>query len=263
MRARGVLPAAALALALAFAPAAPAAAAWCEAPGRGLVITAVSLAHDDEALDRDGDGRPVDDGLKLEISPWVQYGLDPGLTAIAQATWTSTRREAAGDQGISALFVALRRELWSGGGQTLSLQPGLSVSPGPAARGRRLGGGLPAGELRLLYGTGFALPWAWAEDGFAVVEIAPRLREGGRDSRLEVGGTLGLRLAGGETLLFQAVSQHAFGPDDSDFAKQQLFASTLLPLGPALSLQLGAGYVVAGRDTPREATGLAALWLRF
>lgn len=258
-------------LLLPLVPAGPALAAWCEAPGHGLVIFNVTMATAQAALDEEGTARPIPLESKIDVAPWLQYGLAEGVTAVFQPTWGSTRQNlggdnVGGDQGVSSLFFGLRREIWSAEGEVFSIQPGLTVSPGPAARGRRLGGGDPLAEIRLLYGTGFALPAFWApvaSGGFASLELAPRLREGGRHSRFDIQGTLGLDLADGDQLLIQALSQHGLGPDAGSFAKQQLTVSTITPILPALSLQLGAGRILAGRGVPLETSGIIALWLRF
>lgn len=249
----------------------PALAAWCEVPGHGLVIFNVTMATASAALDEEGTARPIPLESKIEVAPWLQFGLAEGVTAVFQPTWGSTRQNLGGDtmggdQGISSLFFGLRREIWSAEGEVFSIQPGLTVSPGPAARDRRLGGGDPLAEIRLLYGTGFALPDFWApvaSGGFATFELAPRLREGGRHSRFDIQGTLGLDLADGDQLLIQALSQHGLGPGAGRFAKQQVTVSTITPLLPDLSLQLGAGRILAGRGVPLETSGVIALWLRF
>lgn len=243
----------------------PARAAWTGEPGHGLAITTVTLARANDRFDADSHRQPATGSLKIEIAPWLEYGLAPGLLAVAQPTWTKIEA-GRDDKGMNKLFLGLRQALVTEGEDVLSIQPGLTLPLSRGARATALGNDRLVGELRLMWGHGFQLPTPFTEEplpGFLVVEAAPRVTEGGDDTEMEANATLGLTIPDGTMVLLQAINQWRVGEASPAYRKHQIQPSVVFPLWEGISFQAGVTWVFDGASMPAETGAIAAFWLRF
>jgi len=239
---------AALALFAAQLAAGTAQAAWTEEPGHGLVILNTTASRSSGRYE------------KLEVAPYLQFGLAEGMTAILQPTWSEISTTDDAGAGLSKVFAGARLRLWQDAAEVVSLQPGLTLSPFDQAQSRLRGGGDSSAELRLLWGCGFAEPF----EGFVVAEAAPLLSLGGDASLLEADLTLGFRLDAEDLAMVQFVNKLPLDGGPGGYRKHQVVPSLVQDLGLfGLSLQMGLPWTYAGEDIPREIGVSAALWLRF
>ncbi|MCF4166960.1 hypothetical protein L2U69_15005 [Zavarzinia compransoris] len=250
---------------LAAAPGRPAQAAWTGEPGRGQIIVTSTLTRAEDGFDDDGRRRPMAKTHKIEIAPWIEYGVAAGYLAVLQPTWSRLDTDTRYDQGLAKLFLGLRCRLWSKEDEVLSLQPGLTLALGPEGRAARLGSAPDKAELRLLWGDGFEIPHPFGEGAvpaFVATEFAPRLSEDGGVTLL-ADATLGLKDGKGGMILFQIFNEWTVDAPTGPFRKHQLQPSIVRPLDDGLFLQAGVSWVFAGAATPAETGLIGAVWLRF
>ncbi len=239
---------AALVLCAAQAAAGTAQAAWTEEPGHGLAILGATASRSSGRYE------------KLEIAPYLQFGLAEGLTAILQPTWSEISTADDAGAGLSKVFAGARLRLWQDVGEVVSLQPGLTLSPFDQEQSRLRGGGDSSAELRLLWGRNLVEPF----DGFVVAEAAPLVSLGGDATLVEADLTLGLHFDQDELAMVQFVNKLPLEGGPGGYRKHQVVPSFVQDLGLfGLSLQLGLPWTYAGDDIPREIGVSAALWLRF
>lgn len=259
--------AARLVLGAALAAPLPAAAAWTEAPGEGLAILSFTLKSVDRRFDGAGSSRLGDSSRKREVSVYTQYGLDETRTLILQPTWTRFEAADVSAEGPSILSLGLRQRLLAEGPDVVSVQPLIRLPLASRERGSQLGQGEIEGEIRLLWGHGFAFGFDNPFDehtevtGFTVVEWGPRVPEGGEGAHIENDVTLGFRVDDGDLMLVQLFNTWPLGAPHR--RKHQLQPSTVTDLGDGLSLQTGVVYTYAGAGVPVELGAILGLWLRF
>ncbi len=259
-------------LAGALLAASPAQAAWTEPEGEGLVITAVTVTFSRADFDENGELFVAPVKRRIEVSSYIQYGLFDGWTVIVQPTYAQARTgtpEVTRAEGLSKFFFAVRHRLYQEGDEVLSIQPGITFSPGDRERALLLGGGDAIGELRGLWGYNFAVPdpLGEAEDSlpaFMVIELAPRVPEGSEPPiELEADATLGIRVRDDTMMLVQSLNKLPVDSRMGSYAKYQLQSSSVTDIGWGLSLQVGGTYTFAGRNVDQEIATTIGLWLRF
>ena len=249
----------------------PAHAAWTEPEGHGLVINTVTITFSRANFDQNGELYVAPVKRRIEFSPYIQYGVLDGWTAIVQPTYAQARTtepEDARAEGFSKIFLGLRHRLFQDDSDVLSVQPGITFSPGDRLRAQLLGGGDAIGELRLLWGHNFSIPDPFSDDdempAFAVLELAPRLPEGsGPPVELEIDATLGYSMREDTQLLLQAINKLPLDSELGSYAKYQLQSSTVTELGWGTSIQVGGIYTFAGTNVDQENAAFLALWVRF
>lgn len=258
---------AALSLGAALAAPGAADAAWAEPPGEILAITSFTLKNAGQAFDKAATARPADSSRKVEVSTYVQYGLDETRTLILQPTWTRFETPYVRAEGLSTLSIGLRQRLLAEGPDVVSVQPLIRLPLANGERGNLLGQGEIEGEIRFLWGHGFDFdfdnPFGEHHEvaGFTVLEWAPRVAEGMDGSHIENDATLGFRVDGGDLVLVQLFNSWPLGGPHR--RKHQIQPSAVTDLGAGVSVQTGVIYTYAGADVPVELGAVLGLWLRF
>lgn len=258
---------AALSLGAALAAPGAADAAWTEPPGEILIITSLTLKNAGQAFDEAATARPADSSRKVEVSTYVQYGLDETRTLILQPTWTRFETPHVRAEGPSTLGLGLRQRLRAEGPDVVSVQPLIRLPLANGERGNLLGQGEIEGEIRFLWGHGFDFafdnPFGEHHEvtGFTLLEWAPRVAEGMDGSHVENVATLGFRVDGGDLVLVQLFNTWPLGGPHR--RKHQVQPSAVTDLGAGVSVQTGVIYTYAGADVPAELGAVLGLWLRF
>lgn len=257
-----------------FAPPAHA-GAWLQPEGAGQLITTMSSYHATKFYDINGTRAAQDPFSKIELNPYIEYGLTQALTVGANVLMNSNsastnpfggREDYYGLQG--ELFA--RTALWEKEGSILSLQPLVKLPVYYADKGFYQTQYTRADvELALLAGTHFsAMGFTHFLDGSA----AYRVRSGAPGNQAKFNLTLGTQVNDEWTILTQAFSTWAVSPpalpsltqrteDDYDAIKLQL--SAVYALTNTLSVQAGGFINTHPRNTGAGSGVLAALWWNF
>lgn len=244
---------------------------WPLAPGTGEIITSVTFLSADERYEADGSRRATSRYTKLEIAPYLEYGLTAKLTAIGEAAWASETTDYFGTEysnsGVARLKAGLRYALGSWNETLFSLQPVatlhlMSAGDDPAATGR---GDLDA-ELAVVMARSETLS---GFDIFSVQEVAYRWRDQGRPDDVRADVTLGIRPWAGGLLLLKSLNTVAV----KETAAGDLYQSSKLGLSLVQALpeavasgwhaEAGIEQTIVGRSTVHDTTGKIALWYRF
>lgn len=240
-------------------------AAWTGEPGHGQLIVSSTLTLAYDRFDEGGRRQPASFAQKMEIAPWLEYGVAPGYLAVLQPTWSRLDTATRYDQGLAKLFLGLRCRLWSEDSEVLSLQPGLTLALGPEGRSARLGTAPDKAELRLLWGDGFEIPHPFGDEpipAFVTTEFAPRVADDGGITLL-ADATLGLKDEDGGMILLQIFNEWTVDAPSGPFRKHQIQPSVVYPVSDGMFVQTGLSWVFAGAAMPAETGLIGAVWLRF
>jgi protein XagA len=255
------------------------AGAWTLEPSTGQLIVTTVYYHADDQFTRSSNRRDFsNDGQfrKLEINPYLEYGLLDNLTLVGDFFLryldSSDRFGSDTNFGFSDPEIALRYRLsppdwttvWSV--QGLVKLPVSSSSDTPALSNKQTDL-----EARLLVGRGFSL---WSGSAFWNVELAYRYRNGGPADEIRLDGTFGYYPAPKWLLMAQffgiqglrnatstsSGSNPTIQPD-YDLYKGQV--SLVYELTPAVRVQIGYARDLYGRNTGAGNAVLAAVWFKF
>lgn len=134
------------------------AGAWLQPKDRGLFLVQAGFYSTDRFYSTDGSEQSQPTYSKIELTPYVEYGLLQNLTIGATAYLQDAFQSGDSNLGIADPQIFARSELWSDDTQHLSLQPlvkfASSFEHGSPPRG---GSRSTDFELSLLYGRSFHL----------------------------------------------------------------------------------------------------------
>lgn len=236
------------------------ASAWTPPPGEGFAAVTLGFTEATRRFDRRGETVRDPGYATWELRAYADRGLAEGLAAVGQLTLQRKALGAGGGSrtGIEFAEAGLRARLAQTAGGPVSVQgvlrlPGAWGSSDPVAQGATD----PEADLRGLVGRNWT---AWGAEGWADLQAAYRFRFGPEPDEVRADLTLGWRATPQVSVIGQAFAKRAV---ESRAASLDLQLSAVRALGPALSLQFGAGATARGRDAAREVTGFAAVWRRF
>jgi hypothetical protein len=241
------------------------AAAWTQPAGGGQVIVTGIHSHSDKGFDDRGRTIEIDDYDKDEAYALVEYGITDALTVLAIPSLSRVEVDGAGDKtGLGQSEIGARYRLAATGAAVFSLQGSLRI-PGRKRRDRvaQIGATDTEVDLRALAGWNFKLG---RHDGFADVQGAYRMRNGGPPNEFRLDATLGLRPAKRLLVMAQYFHVRSDGAGTAGFGKHRysnLYLSGVYDLGARWSLQLGHIATLSGRNALRERGLAAAIWHRF
>lgn len=236
-------------------------------------ISSIAVDAASRAFDADGETSLDADFEKIELSSFMEWGVTPRLTLLAQpVVQTVTMREPGGGPGagleeatgfassqVGARFL-LARPL----GGVMSVQ-GALVAPGAAENviNAKLGDGGAASEVRLLAGRG----WGGQHRGVYVDgQAGYRWQFDEFPAEAHFDATFGVRASSSWMVIAQNFSvwrdaEPALVLPETSTHKAQL--SVVRRLSDAWSFQVGAYGAYAGENVVEERAAFAALWFRF
>ncbi|MFM9889487.1 MAG: hypothetical protein ACKVOE_02410 [Rickettsiales bacterium] len=231
------------------------AGAWLQPKGQGLFVAQAGFYSTDRFYAADGQEQPQSTFSKIELTPYVEYGLLENLTIGGTAYIQDAFQSADSNLGIADPQIFARSELWGDDTQHLSLQPLIKFTSAFEHTAPPRGGSRSTDvELSLLYGRSFNL-------------ISPRdyldMRSGYRLRANRLGDQfltdIALGLGVGEHWLIvpalrQVVSLGTVGgafseSGDLDYDLTKVELTSLYQLDDAHSVQLSLASHVAGAQT--------------
>ena len=244
---------------------------WPLAPGSAEIITSATQLRTDQRFDSQGNKRWTSQYTKLEISPYVEYGLGESLTLIGEAAWTRETTDYFGtefkNEHVSRLKAGARLTLGTWRETLFSLQPLATLNlmetgDDPAAT---KSGDMDA-ELALVLARSGTL---YGLDVFSVQEVGYNYRDRSRPDEMRADITLGLKPWPGTMFLLKSLNTAAIKPTASGqlyrASKLAVSAVQSLPewIAPGWSIEAGMEETIAGRSTVDGTTAKFALWYRF
>lgn len=168
------------------------AGAWLQPKGQGLAIAQATYYGTSAYFDDRGSMNSQPRFSKLELQPYVEYGLFNALTVGGSAYVQRVEQSHTDNYGIADPEIFARARLWHNENQVLSIQP-LVKSSSYFTKGRPPNGGSRStdAELSLLYGRG--LPIFTARD-YLDVRVGYRVRNHGLSDQVRLDITNGIKL---------------------------------------------------------------------
>lgn len=252
-----------LAVLLALWPLTARAGAWTQERGQWQLISTIGISQSARSFDSHGAAIVPDASRREMAQTYTQYGWRDGITFFAQ-TDTVYARTQTGSGVDNGLGGGVRLRLFHDDNSVVSVEIGgrsagaynFSVSASSDQPG-------DDGEVRLLYGTGFA--WR-GMNAFADAEIGRRFMAGTRPGEMPIDLTAGLWLDAKTMVMLQSfnlVEQGKAVPPYSYFRSHKIQLSAVRSLSARYQLQLGA-YFSPGGQTALDEQGLClSLWTRF
>jgi hypothetical protein len=250
----------AFALTLAFILMAQAAAAgaWLRDEGRGQVIAEFAFSDADSRFGEADTASFEKVFAKIDC----EYGLTEAFTVFVAPQYVWEREKETGYFRLAfATESGGRLRLFSDAG-TLSLQTSVTTAGATAAPVAY--GGLRdwQGEIRLLYGTDFAL---FDADGFVDIETAWRWIGLARSNEAVLDATAGLRLTGNDMLMIQNFNIVSVG-GAAPYAAYRMHKAELSYVrrfAEGWSVQVGGFFTPAGNRILTERGLKLAIWVDF
>lgn len=244
---------------------------WPLAPGTTETITSLTWLTADERYDAGGNKVWTSRYTKLEISPYVEYGLTGNLTLIGELAWSREKTEYFGTEfrndDLSRLKAGGRLALGVWEDTLFSLQPLFTLNlAGTGDDPAATESGDIDSELALVLARSETLSGL---DIFSVQEIAYRYRDSSRPDEVRADITLGLKPRTGTMLLMKSLNTvavtSASNGDRHSTSRLALSVVQALPetLAPGWSVEAGAEQTIFGRSTIHDTTVRIALWRRF
>ena len=213
---------------------------------------------------------------KLEINPYLEYGLRDDLTLVIDAFWRSLRFSDRFGNSHNAGFadpeIGLRYRLSPPETQTVWSVQGLVKLPVTSSSGTpELGNDQTDVEARLLVGRGFSVG---TSSGFWNIEGAYRFRSEAPADEIRLDATLGYNLSPRWLVLGQIFTIRGLrngspievrgNPTiDPNFDLYKAQLSVVYRVGPMLRVQAGYLHDLAGRNTGAGGGVLLSFWLSF
>lgn len=246
------------------AVAAPAAAgAWPQPKGKGQVIVKFEDMRAEEGYDLAG--QPADlpaERRDTAIGVFAEYGLSDRATLVIKGDWQSGEDAFVDYEGRGPLEVGINWRVWSDERTSVALYGGVA----DGGEGRNAGYAAPGEgerdwEVRASVGRSFDLPGdriGAFTGGSIELQAARRMREGLPDET-RVDATVGAHLGENWMVLAQAYG----GEAEADGPRWLSVEASLVRRFGDWSVQAGWREAVAGRETPRSAGPVIAIWRRF
>jgi protein XagA len=248
---------------------------WTHAQGKGQFITTASVYEKKRDFNSHGRSIKSDKFRKYELTPLLEYGLTNDLTIGGKVYLdhlisysTLGKRKETGLADVEALS---RYQFYKDNDHVMAFQ-GMVKIPGPYNKNHNpsLGAKQVDLEARILYGFNNQIgncPWYLAFEG------AYRFRFQAPADQVRLDATLGFKLTERFEVMVQSfntisLKNHKKGaainnPFGVDYDIYEISPSLLIRLTPAIKLQVGGGFVFAGRKVGAGKTGLLGLWVDF
>lgn len=253
------------------------AAAWTLPKGESSVITSALLYRSDTFVDEDGTHSHQKPFRKLELNPYIEYGLTDHVTfgmntqlqAVAQTVDERNLREYA----LADTELFLRQKLKTQKNWFISWQPLIKL-PGIYQESSPLFGQKTTDvELRLLAAYQKEKLSGKIPFPFVDMEVAYRKRLSGVSDEWRMDSTLGIPLTTKWQLLLQQFSTLAANgikdntsfieSNSSDYHLVKYQGSAVYTISPRVSVQMGVTKDVWARNTGKGQGVLTALWVKF
>jgi hypothetical protein len=243
------------------------AGAYAYSAGQGQVIVTAMFTQAWRQFDTHGRFVPTPRFRQILASAYLEYGLTDRLTAIVKPTATRANLAAGSDSVMAASTGSQAGARYLlGRWQALSFAmeaSGVLPSPRIGRNTALLADAYGGGELRGLGTLSLSLG-SWPS--FIDLGFGYRWHAGAPPGEWRAEATFGTRPVPKILILLQCFEILANGAGSAPFTRfeqEKLQASIVYDFTAAWSLQVGALATAAGRDTPAERGGLAAVWRRF
>jgi hypothetical protein len=247
------------------------AAAWNQDEGHGILILPLS-PYWAPIQGYDSTGRPAGHGnqTRLDMSPYVEYGLSPrwtiGMAPRLQALWMDNNQTRSSNFGVAQADVFARYQVYRGERDVFAVQ-GTFSTPGFAGGGNNPFIAQPnlAMEARAMYGIGGNLGRPGVT-GFTSLEAAYQYWAGTASDQVHLDATFGIRpwprwMFLGQS--FNTISVRNNGPGGPDYNIAKLQFSAVYDMTDRSSVQFGYMREIAGSRVALGQAFLLALWYRF
>jgi len=243
------------------------AAAWTQPKGKGLIITTLAYSFAENNFDDNGSLEDRSRFEKLELRPYLEYGLRDWATLVAQPEF---RFKSLGDgpgeevTGFGRADLGVRIRLKQIGPWVLSTQ-GSVRAPGARDDLAPANGGDTEWELdgRALAGRGFE---AFGRHAFVDLQLGYRHRFDDPPNELRFDLTTGIDLTDKTQVFLQSFTTISTGSGDNIFEgsdDNKVSLSGVWKVTPVWSLQAGVLQTVIGRNALQETGGFFAIWRSF
>lgn len=251
------------------------AGAWVQEKGQGLSITTFRWYESDDFWDQSNHLHEGSRYRKLEINPYLEYGVTEKLTAGFNVFVPDIQASGQGSNfGLGDFEIFARYRLWKSDVSTVSTQVLLKI---PEAYDHNelplIGQGQYDVEWRMLYGHS----WTWGKHSWFVnAEGGVRKRVGPPADEIRLDWMIGWKSTG-EKWEIDFRQENIIGLRNNEgmtlndpFREQStdydLYKATLCALywvNQRLGLQAGVTQDIYGRNTGRGFAPFAAAWIRF
>ena len=257
------------------------AGAWTQDKGNTQIILTGSYYGANKLWDNSGHKQSQPSYGKYELNPYLEYGLQDGLTAGASLTLQRTHQDKAApgvfsasagqsNWGMGDSEFFLRKRVFQNGTYVLSVEPMVKVpSPESAADQPRIGSSHYDAGVGVSGGYTFE---AYGHQHYADIDTQFRHRFGAPHDQVHLAGTLGINVAPQWTIMPQTFvtlrtdsnPSNAFtqSPDD-DYNLTRLQLSALYKMSEDLSLQFGGFTDIDGKNAGTGNGLLVALWKKL
>lgn len=168
------------------------AGAWTQPAKQGLFIAQATYFSSSEFFDVDGARVPQDRFSKLELQPYVEYGLKPWLTVGGSAYLQGVAQDGDENYGLGDPEAFARARLWQGERQVISVQPLIKLRSLYADPGAPRGGSVSTDmEFSLLYGRNLDI---LSDRDYADMRVGYRWRGAGLNPQWRTDIALGLNI---------------------------------------------------------------------
>jgi len=245
-------------------PAPAQAGAWPQKEGEFLLISTTLLDRADNSWDSERRRNSEGFFYKDETAVYAEYGLTDRYTLVGRVAWQNVRRRHGFNldsaQGFSASEIGLRRRVWQGQSNIVSLQA-IALIPGEGENvsNQALGDGSQAWEMRALWGRSVS------DHIFTDTQLAYRSRgdDDLDEARLDL--TLGWRPRERWLLLMQGFSVWSVetaqpGAPEFDQHKLQL---SIGRQWRGREYHIGGYITPSGRNSIEERALFVSVWQRF
>lgn len=252
------------------------AAAWTQKAGEGLAIVKLGGYESNRYWDNGSHRRRSPIYRKLELNPYVEYGVTDRATVGANAFLLRVEQEGGGNNsGVSDVELFGRYRLHTDGWDSWSAQALLKI---PAGYDKDevvpLGAGQFDVEGRLLYGRGGVYESSGGQKSWYYdVEIAYRKRMGEPADEFRIDWSAGWRPRPAWTLEFKqenifAASHDATTPGTlagrwSDYDLHKATLGAIYQISRTLFGNAGLTHDLAGRNAGQGTAPFIAVWKRF
>lgn len=246
------------------------AGAWPQTKGQLQLITTSLYYHNDSFYNTEGNKQSSPTYQKLELNPYIEYGLTPDITLGANIFLQHLHQSGFSNYGLGNSEWFMITPVLEGSNWIISAKPLISIPSPHSATGTP-----PIGSRNIEAQGGFLAGYAFeafSHQHFIQADLGYRKRLGNVTDQLRADVSIGLRLMDGWMLLPQAFLTRTVGStsmvsltqsprDEYELTKLQL--TTVVTLSPTYAIQIGAFSHVEGKNTGAGEGVLIALWNRF
>lgn len=240
---------------------------WPLEPGTAKIIIPVTSTSAQSRYDAGGNKISASPYRKLEIAPYIEYGLSKSLTLIGEAAWTRDKTNYFGtsfrNEGFTRMKFGGRYYIGTWQDTLFSIQPLLTV------HGEAAGDNPNAPQMGDLE-SDIALTLAQSDtllgmDIFSVQELAWQYHQRGAWHMARADLTFGFKPRETTMLLIKSLNTTSISKSRSGgyYQSTRLGLSLVQTMTSRLAFEIGYEKTLSGNEALDEKTWRAGLWLNF